>query len=81
MSKFVGHHYVIWASDSNFLLAQKKISGQPKKRLALISGTYYHLQFFFYFGMLNWGNYCKKFRDISCYRELNATGVSIEILT
>ena len=29
-------HYAIWTSDSNFLLAQKKISGQPK---ALISGT------------------------------------------
>jgi hypothetical protein len=33
----MGHHYAIWASDSNILLAQKKISGQPKA--GLISGT------------------------------------------
>ena len=28
VTKFMGHHYAIWASDSNILLAQKKISGQ-----------------------------------------------------
>ena len=37
VTKCLGHHYAIWTSDSNFLLAQKKISGQPKA--ALISGT------------------------------------------
>ena len=29
VTKFMGHHYAIWASDSNILLAQKKNSGQP----------------------------------------------------
>ena len=33
----MGHHYAIWASDSNILLAKKKYSGQPKA--GLISGT------------------------------------------
>jgi hypothetical protein len=28
VTKCLGHHYAIWTSDSNFLLAQKKISGQ-----------------------------------------------------
>ena len=32
MSKCLGHHYAIWDSDSNFLLAQKICSGQPKAR-------------------------------------------------
>jgi hypothetical protein len=27
VTKCLGHHYAIWTSDSNFLLAQKKISG------------------------------------------------------
>ena len=31
VTKCLGHHYAIWTSDSNFLLAQNK--------LALISGT------------------------------------------
>ena len=30
VTKCLGHHYAIWTSDSNFLLAQKKNSGQPK---------------------------------------------------
>jgi hypothetical protein len=30
----MGHHYAIWASDSNILLAQKNFFG-----LTLISGT------------------------------------------
>ena len=30
VTKCLGHHYAIWTSDSNFLLAQKKISVQPK---------------------------------------------------
>ena len=32
VTKCLGHHYAIWTSDSNFLLAQKKknISGQHK---------------------------------------------------
>ena len=29
VTKCLGHHYAIWTSDSNFLLAQKKISGRP----------------------------------------------------
>ena len=28
VTKCLGHHYAIWTSDSNFLLAQKKILGQ-----------------------------------------------------
>jgi hypothetical protein len=27
VTKFMGHHYAIWASDSNILLAQKKHFG------------------------------------------------------
>jgi hypothetical protein len=33
VTKCLGHHYAIWTSDSNFLLAQKKISGRPKAGL------------------------------------------------
>jgi hypothetical protein len=33
----MGHHYAIWASDSNILLAQKKFFGPAKGWL--ISGT------------------------------------------
>ena len=29
VTKFMGHHYAIWASGCNILLTQKKISGQP----------------------------------------------------
>ena len=29
VTKCLGHHYAIWTNDSNFLLAQKKFSGQP----------------------------------------------------
>ena len=37
VTKCLGHHYAIWTSDSNFLLAQKKFSGRPKA--SLISST------------------------------------------
>ena len=37
VTKFMGHHYAIWANDSNILLDQKKISASLW--LALISGT------------------------------------------
>ena len=30
VTKCLGHHYAIWTSDSNFLLAQKKKFGPPK---------------------------------------------------
>ena len=30
VTKCLGHHYAIWTSDSNFLLAQKMFSGRPK---------------------------------------------------
>ena len=30
VTKFMGHHYAIWASDSNILLAQKKFFGPAK---------------------------------------------------
>ena len=30
VTKCLGHHYAIWTSDSNFLLAQKNCSGRPK---------------------------------------------------
>ena len=36
VTKCLGHHYAIWTSDSNFLLAQKKLF-----RPVLISGTEY----------------------------------------
>jgi hypothetical protein len=29
VTKCLGHHYAIWTSDSNFLLAQKKIRAMP----------------------------------------------------
>ena len=38
VTKCLGHHYAIWTSDSNYLLAQKK-KFRPSLRLALISGT------------------------------------------
>ena len=34
VTKFLGHHYAIWASDSNFLLAQK-ISGTGRPCLLM----------------------------------------------
>jgi hypothetical protein len=37
VTKFMGHHYAIWASASNISLAQKKI--RASQRLTLISGT------------------------------------------
>ena len=30
VTKCLGHHYAIWTSDSNFLLAQNKFFGPPK---------------------------------------------------
>ena len=30
VTKCLGHHYAIWTSDSNFLLAQKKLLGPAK---------------------------------------------------
>jgi hypothetical protein len=38
VTKSLGHHYAIWTSDSNFLLAQKKYFG-PALGWPLISGT------------------------------------------
>jgi hypothetical protein len=38
VTKFMGHHYAIWASDSNILLAQKK-TFRASLWLSLISGT------------------------------------------
>ena len=32
VTKFMGHHYAIWASDSNILLTQKLFSGTDKER-------------------------------------------------
>ena len=40
VTKFMGHHYAIWTSDSNILLAQQ-IFFRASQRLSLISGTEY----------------------------------------
>ena len=49
VTKCLGHHYAIWTSDSNFLMAQKKIFG-PAKGLISDTGISKYLR-------------CRKFED------------------
>jgi hypothetical protein len=40
VTKCLGHHYAIWTSDSNFLLAQKNVFG-PAKGWPSLAGPHF----------------------------------------